>query len=160
PGMTPLPDRRTFVKATLGCLAGISTKAFGQITGSGIANTKLADNLFLLTGAGANVVAMTGAAGVVMVDGGLNEKSAALLAAVAGLPGGGRVRTLFNTHWHPEHTGSNAALGRDGATIIAHENTRLWMTTDITRPWENRTFPPFPKEGRPDKTFYTTGSLN
>ena len=33
--------------------------------------------------------------------------SDALMKAVAGLPGGGPVHTLFNTHWHPEQTGSN-----------------------------------------------------
>jgi len=69
------------------------------------------------------------------------------------------VRTLFNTHWHPEQTGSNLSLGRSGATIIAHENTRMWMTTDITRPWENRTFPPAPTEALPTKTFYDKDAL-
>jgi glyoxylase-like metal-dependent hydrolase (beta-lactamase superfamily II) len=114
----------------------------------------LGENLFLLTGAGANVVARTGSDGVVLVDGGLAEHSDDLLRAVADLPGAKPVRTLFNTHWHPEQTGSNATLGRAGATIIAHENSRLWLSTDITRPWENRTFRPMPKEGLPNKTFY------
>jgi len=35
------------------------------------------------------------------------------------LPGGGPVQTLFNTHWHPEQTGLNDALGKAGKTIIA-----------------------------------------
>jgi glyoxylase-like metal-dependent hydrolase (beta-lactamase superfamily II) len=74
----------------------------------------------------------------------------------------GRRRTYphaLHTHWHPEHTGSNLAVSRPG-TILAHENTRLWLSTDITRPWEAKTFPPMPKEARPNRTFYTTGSLN
>jgi hypothetical protein len=33
------------------------------------------------------------------------------------------------------------------------------MTTDITRPWEKRTFLPAPKEARPNKTFYDKGSV-
>ena len=37
--------------------------------------------------------------------------SDALMKAVAGLPGGGPVHTIFNTHWHPEQTGSNERLG-------------------------------------------------
>jgi cyclase len=64
------------------------------------------------------------------------------------------IRTLFNTHWHPEQTGSNIALRQQGATISAHENTRLWLSTDIARRWENRTFRPMPKEGLPNKTFF------
>jgi cyclase len=139
-------------------LAGLSLLK-GQGTSGSIASTPLADNLFLLTGAGANVVARTGSDGVLLVDGGLAERSADLLQAVAALPGSKPVRTLFNTHWHPEQTGSNVTLGRAGAMIVAHENTRLWLTEDITRPWENRTFRRMPKEGLPNKTFYDKDAL-
>jgi glyoxylase-like metal-dependent hydrolase (beta-lactamase superfamily II) len=151
-------SRRTFLTSTLGGVAGLSLlKAQG--TSGSIATTPLADNLFLITGAGANVVARTGSDGVLLVDGGLAERSASLAQAVAALPSGKPVRTLFNTHWHPEQTGSNLPLGHAGATIIAHENTRLWLTTDITRPWENRTFRPLPKEALPTKTFYDKDAI-
>ena len=161
--MPRITNRRTFIRAAIGGAAGLSLYsdrefALAQTASARIATTRLSDNLFLLAGAGANVVAMTGASGVLMVDGGLAENASSLLAAVAALPGAGRVTTLFNTHWHPEHTGSNQTLGKAGATIVAHENTRLWMKTDIKRPWENRTFMPVPSEALPTKTFYTTGS--
>jgi glyoxylase-like metal-dependent hydrolase (beta-lactamase superfamily II) len=94
------------------------------------------------------------------VDGGSSAGSDALLKSVAGLPGGGRVHTLFNTHWHPEQTGSNERLGKAGVAIIAHENTRLWLTTDITWPWDGRRFEPLPKIAQPNKTFYDTGKLD
>jgi glyoxylase-like metal-dependent hydrolase (beta-lactamase superfamily II) len=158
-------NRRTFIKDAIGIVAGLSlskvlpSRAFAQAALGRIETTSLGENLVKLTGAGANVVAMTGADGVVMVDGGLAEHATALLQTVSGLPGGGRVHTLFNTCWFPEQTGSNEILGKAGATIIAHENTRLWMTTDITRPWEKRTFLPMPKEARPNKTFYDKGSM-
>jgi glyoxylase-like metal-dependent hydrolase (beta-lactamase superfamily II) len=148
--------RRDFLKSTLG---GALLCARGTNAQSAIAAAPLADNLFLITGAGANVVARTGADGVLLVDGGLAEHAAGLAKTVAALPGAKPVRTLFNTHWHPEQTGSNLPLRRAGATIIAHENTRLWMTTDITRPWENRTIPPAPKEALPTKTFYDKDSI-
>src|ERR1700678_962554 len=118
-------DRRTFLTSTI---AGMSLLR-GQGASGPVTASPLADNLFLLTGAGANVVARTGSDGVLLVDGGLSERSASLLQAVAALPGAKLVRTLFNTHWHPEQTGSTLAIGRTGATIIAHENTRLWLTT-------------------------------
>jgi len=151
-------NRRTFLSTSIGAAAGLSLLR-GQGTSVGISATPLADNLFLIAGAGANVVARTGSDGVLLVDGGLSERSAALLQAVAALPGGKPVRTLFNTHWHPEQTGSNLSLGHAGVVIIAHENTRLWLTTDITRPWENRTFRPLPKEALPNKTFYDKDAL-
>ena len=86
--------------------------------------------------------------------------SDALMKAVAGLPGGGPVHTIFNTHWHPEQTGSNERLGKAGKTIIAHENTRLWLTTDVTWPWNGQRFKRLPKIAQPNKTFYTTGKLD
>src|SRR5437660_1176663 len=82
------------------------------------------------------------------------------MTAISGLPGGGPVHTIFNTHWHPEQTGLNEQLGKAGATIIAHENTRLWLTTDIAWPWSGQRFKRVPKIAQPNKTFYTTGELN
>lgn len=156
--------RRTFLKNALAGITGVAAlgiqdRAWAQGASGTITTTPLADNLFLLSGAGANVVARTGADGVFLVDGGSAEHAGDLAKAVAALPGSKPVRTLFNTHWHPEQTGSNVMLGHAGATIVSHENTRLWLTTDITRPWETRTFLPIAKEGLPKKTFYDKDSL-
>jgi glyoxylase-like metal-dependent hydrolase (beta-lactamase superfamily II) len=136
------------------------TRAAEQTTPADAANIRLSDDLFVLRLPGqANVVAYTDAGGVVLVDGGSAAASDALMTAVAGLPGGGAVHTIFNTHWHPEQTGSNERLGKAGATIIAHENTRLWLTTDVTWPWNGQRFTRVPKIAQPNRTFYTTGRL-
>ena len=124
-----------------------------------ITSSPLGDNLYLLRGAGGNVIARTGGDGVVMVDGGLAQNAGALAQAVAALPSGGPVRTLFNTHWHPEQTGSNEKLGMAGATIIAQENTRLWLQQNITWPWNGQKFKKFAKVAQPNKTFYDKGTL-
>jgi glyoxylase-like metal-dependent hydrolase (beta-lactamase superfamily II) len=122
---------------------------------------KLSDDLFVVRIPGEdNVVAQTDAKGVLLVDGGSAGGSDALMKAVSGLPGGGPVHTLFNTHWHPEQTGLNERLGKAGATIIAHENTRLWLTQNITWPWNGKRFAKLPKIAQPNKTFYTTGKLD
>jgi glyoxylase-like metal-dependent hydrolase (beta-lactamase superfamily II) len=121
----------------------------------------LSDDLFVVKIPGqANVVAQTGSSGVLLVDGGSAGAYDALMKAVATLPGGGPVHTIFNTHWHPEQTGSNEQLGRAGRAIIAHENTRLWLTTDVTWPWNGRRFTRVPRVAQPSKTFYTTGQLD
>src|SRR5205085_10093313 len=62
-------------------------------------------------------------------------------------------------HWHGEQTGSNELVGKAGRAIIAHENTRLWLTTDVIWPWNGRRFTRAPKIAQPNKTFYTTGAL-
>jgi cyclase len=153
--------RRRLLKAALGSAVGIAlgaparllAAAPAQAASRAVTPVRLSDDLFVLTMPGeANVVVQTGANGVVLVDGGSAASSEALLAAVAGLPGGGPVRTLFNTHWHPEQTGSNERLGSAGATIIAHENTRLWLTTDVTWPWNGQRFTRLPKVAQPNKT--------
>jgi cyclase len=127
-------------------------------------NVKLADDLYIIRIPGeASVVAHTSQDGVLLVDGGSAAGSAAVLNAVAGLgnsKGSSRVHTLFNTHWHPEQTGSNETLGMAGAQIIAHENTRLWLRQNITWPWNGQKFTKLPKIAQPNKTFYDTGTLN
>jgi len=152
--------RRTFLKAASVGLA--APFAFGQSSGQApkIETTQLGDNLYLLSGAGGNVIARTGADSAVMVDGGLAQNAGALAQAVAALPNSGPVKTLFNTHWHPEQTGSNVRLGTAGATIIAQENTRLWLQQNITWPWNGQKFKKFAKVAQPNKTFYDKGTLD
>jgi glyoxylase-like metal-dependent hydrolase (beta-lactamase superfamily II) len=153
------------LKAALGGAAGIALGAparllaAAQAPGAGATTVQLADDLFVVTAGGINGLARIGAAGVVLVDGGSAATSAAVLKAVASLPGGGPVRTLFNTHWHPEQTGSNETLGKAGAQIIAQENTRLWLTTDVKWPWNGQTFKRLPKVAQPNQTFYTSATL-
>jgi len=149
--------RRTFLKAA-GAMSLAAPCAFAQAPK--ITTTQLGDNLYLLSGAGGNVIARTGAEGVVMVDGGLAQNAVALAQAVAALPNSGTVRTLFNTHWHPEQTGSNEKLGTAGATIIAQENTRLWLQQNITWPWNGQKFKKLVKIAQPNKTFYDNGTLD
>ena len=148
--------RRTFLKASAAGLA--VPHAFAQAPN--ITTAQLGDNLYLLSGAGGNVIARTGADSVVMVDGGLAQNAAALAQAVAALPNSAPVRTLFNTHWHPEQTGSNERLGTAGATIIAQENTRLWLQQNITWPWNGQKFKKLAKIAQPNKTFYDKGTLD
>jgi cyclase len=155
-------NRREFLKTVAGATVslGLSRKILGQAGRPQITATKLADNYTLFSGAGSNVLALTGPDGVLMVDGGLAEHSADLLKAVTGLSPEGRIQALFNTHWHVEHTGSNETVGKSSVKIVAHENTKLWMGAEIISMWQQRTYQPRPKEARPNTTFYTTGKMN
>jgi cyclase len=121
--------------------------------------TPVTDTIQLITGAGGNVTVFNSPEGVLLVDGGSPERSAELLKLVKKTTGASRVHTLFNTHWHWEQTGSNRTLGRAGTRIIAHENTKLWLTTDVDSKWQNRVFAPLPKEAWPNNTFYAKESL-
>jgi len=160
------PTRRQLIKAALGgaaglALAGRAARLLAQAAPATASGTeRLADDLFVIRIPGeANIVAHASSAGVLLVDGGSARATDAVMKSVASLPGGGQVHTLFNTHWHPEQTGLNETIGKAGKTIIAHENTRLWLATDVTWPWNGQTFKRLPKIAQPNKTFYTSGKL-
>jgi glyoxylase-like metal-dependent hydrolase (beta-lactamase superfamily II) len=152
-------DRRTLLKGALGGAALLSFGRASIAEGLKATVTRLTDKLSLISGVGGNVVALSTDGGIVLVDSGSPAGSDALREAVRSLPGGDRVWTLFNTHWHREQTGSNAVFGASGADIIAHEKTRLWLSTDHWLPTEDRYEKAWPKEAVPTQSFYTQGSL-
>jgi glyoxylase-like metal-dependent hydrolase (beta-lactamase superfamily II) len=127
---------------------------------SSLTTTKLTDRFTLISGAGSNVLLVSGPDSALIVNGGTAERSAELLKLAGELAGGKPIQTLFNTDWHLEITGSNDSLGKAGAKIIAHENTRLWMSTEFHVQWQNRTYKPRAKEALPNQTFYTTAKMS
>lgn len=154
-------DRRTILRASacgVGALC-LPYAALGQPASTALEITNLDDGLFVIGGAGCIVVAAESGDGTAMIDGGLTTHSDALLSSLRTNLSIPRIHTLFNTCWHPEQTGSNQALAATGTRIIAHENTRLWLSRDVTRPWDDRTIPRLPPEARPTETFYDTGAV-
>ena len=162
--MTPPTERREFLRAAVG---GAAVLTLGQLPAfparavvrSEITATALTDRISVFSGAGANVVALRGSDGSLLVDGGLEEHSRDLLAAVYKQTGSKRVPILFNTHWHPEQTGCNERLA-GGTRIVAHENTKLWLGYKTEVPWEKRWYGPLPSKALPNDTLYTTGKLS
>jgi glyoxylase-like metal-dependent hydrolase (beta-lactamase superfamily II) len=146
--------------------AGLQLAAFAGMGGyaktaraSAIKSTELVPGMWLLDGAGCNVVALKGPQASLLVDGGYAKDSKALLNAAAKATGNSTVGTLINTHWHPAQTGSNEAIGRQGGTIIAHEVTRLYLGRPVTSIDYEGLHGPLAKEGRPTQTTRSNGSL-
>jgi len=119
----------------------------------------LNDSLTLITSGGTNVLALKANGGLVLVDSGTPQLADKLMASLRHLSDS-RNATVFNTHWHSENTGANDVLRQDGATIIAHENTRIWMSTPVWVPAEDRYRPARPKDAWPTQAFRVDGSLN
>jgi glyoxylase-like metal-dependent hydrolase (beta-lactamase superfamily II) len=158
-------SRRRFL--TTGLLATVgavydraSLQVYGATPEAGpqISATDLG-GVFLFQGAGCNVIAMHGDDGALMLDGGLAANADALLKAVKEKTGTSRVNTLINTHWHPEQTGCNEAVGRDGGVIIAHEKTLMYLSNTVTSVTFKGRLAPLPKVARPTKTTRQDGSL-
>lgn len=128
--------------------------AYGQTAAHGA--VRLRDRVTQLTGFGGNVVVAAAGDAVAMVDSGAAEHEQALLSAVSERAEGAPVQALLTTHWHLPHTGANAALGAAGAKIYAHENTRLWMSTQFYVRWEDRTYIPREPAALPTDTFFSS----
>jgi len=122
--------------------------------------TTLGAGITLLDGAGCNVLAIKGPDGSLLIDGGTAGNSRALLEAAARATGNRKVATLINTHWHPEQTGSNEAIGRAGGVIIAHEVTKLYLARAVASVDYEGLYGPLKPEGRPTITTRTTGALD
>lgn len=156
-GMVQLTDRRAVLKGVVGGLASLALPQFA-LAASGTGISFLSDNITLVTIAGINVLTRSTADGLVLVDSSAPEHSGTLMEQLKQLSDSG-VHILFNTHWHTEQTGSNESLGKTGARIIAHEKTRLRLSTDYYLPQEERYHRALPKEAQPVESFYTTGAI-
>lgn len=124
-----------------------------------IATTDLG-GVALLQGAGCNVVALRGTDGALLIDGGLATNAGALLQAVRAATGNDRVALLINTHWHPEQTGANEAVGAAGGTILAHEKTAMYLRRPVYSALFAGRLAPLAEAGRPSQVVRAEGSLD
>jgi cyclase len=122
-------------------------------------SVKDVNGLAVFAGAGCNVVALAGPEGALLVDGGLAVNSAVLLKVIAENLKTKRVQTLLNTHWHPEQTGSNEAVGKAGGTIISHEVSKLSLQRKERSALYAGFYGPLPPKAIPTQTTYKVGSL-
>src|SRR5437016_10394475 len=112
----------------------------------------LAENLTLLAGPGGNVVVLHGSDGLVVVDTFVAPAWPRLQESLQGF-GRAPVKFVINTHWHFDHTDNNAPLRAGGATVVAHENTRLRMTQPHHLAVYELDLPPSPAAALPQRVF-------
>jgi cyclase len=115
-----------------------------------IKSTKVAGSITMLQGAGGNIGVSAGADGVLVVDDEFLPLADKIKAAIKGISPAGKLVFLVNTHWHGDHTGGNAAFGRD-LTIVAQNNVRKRLATP--QEGNGRATEAAPKEALPVVTF-------
>ena len=82
------------------------------------------DNVYMLTGSGGNIGALSGADGILLIDDQFEPLAHKIEQAVFKLnQEKQKVTYVVNTHYHGDHTGSNVYFSKS-ASIIAHENVR------------------------------------
>jgi glyoxylase-like metal-dependent hydrolase (beta-lactamase superfamily II) len=154
-------DRREFLRqlAAFGAVLALPRPRSASAQAASLAVERLSAAMCVVRGPSANVLCADGNDGVILVDGGHATWADALLEGVAVEFAGKPVRALFNTHWHEEQTGANRALGERGVEIIAHENTKLWLGSEVWVRWSDKRYPPLPKSAQPTTTVYDPGRL-
>ncbi|MGP9800248.1 MBL fold metallo-hydrolase [Rheinheimera sp. NSM] len=114
-----------------------------------VEETKLADNLYMLSGAGGNMASLIAGDKVLLVDAQYAEMADKIKAKLKQLSNNTALTTLVNTHLHGDHVGGNSALAAD-IDIIAHNKVLSRLLQDAK----------FPRNGLPKTTFSDQLSLH
>jgi glyoxylase-like metal-dependent hydrolase (beta-lactamase superfamily II) len=155
-------NRRNFLQQSTvltGSAAFFGWAGFLKAQSPKLQSLRLSDKVLFVRGVDSNVLVVESNEGLVMVDGGHTDWFASLHDTITENFPDKPIRALFNTHWHREQTGSNLPLGEQGVEIIAHENTRLWLSTEVWQRWSGITFPPLPEAALPKTTFSEDGAI-
>jgi cyclase len=119
---------------------------------------KLRDLVYVIIGSGGNVAVLNGPDGKIMVDTGFGTSEKQFRRELASI-GSEPLKLLINTHWHFDHTDGNEWLHKAGATIVAHENTRLRLSTPQNIAAFGIHFDPSPAAALPQQTFLEQSKL-
>jgi len=117
-----------------------------------ISTIKVAENIYMLQGAGGNIGVCVGDDGVFIIDDQFAPLTPKIKSAIAKLSSK-KIRFVINTHWHHDHVGGNENMGEAGAVIVAHQNVRKRMSTDQFMEFFNKKVPSAPKTALPVITF-------
>jgi glyoxylase-like metal-dependent hydrolase (beta-lactamase superfamily II) len=150
-------DRRQFLSLGLAAAGAVSISALSPQRAWAAARLSLVPltgRLSLVQGGAANIVVASANNELLLVDGGAAVDANALQKLLAKHYPGQKLRAVFNTHWHWAQTGFNATARKVGADVIAHENTKLWLTTEVNSRWEGKVYKPQPADALPNKTFF------
>lgn len=159
PGGTGLNRRAVLgsVAATVAAASLFPSRLLAQAAKQEV--TAIKPGLFVVSGLGGNILARSGADGVILVDSGDAAHADALAGAIEGIAGTSGVRTLFNTHWHLDQIGGNAMIRAQGADVIAHEKTYQHLATPRYLPDQDRYLPSQPEAALPTERFYDDGAI-
>ena len=105
------------VLVVAGWAAGIHAQARPSAAAGDIEAIQIRPNVYVLVGAGSNIVVHLGWMGAVLVDSGSADMSDKVLAAINRITDK-KIRFIINTTADGDHVGGNATLARAGRTLL------------------------------------------
>ena len=160
-GMSGTHVRRAFIAAALAALSCSPAIAQPQIDYSKleIKTKDLGNGVYLLGWQGGDSLIFVGHDGVLLVDTSVAQMGEKIQAAITKLSSK-PVKLVINTHAHADHFGSNEAMAKGGALIVAHDNLRERMAKGQHIAAFNQTIPPSPAVALPTITYAEAMTLN
>ena len=128
-----------------------------------IQTEKVADNVFMLIGAGGNLGVSAGKDCVFIIDTSYAPLTNKIKAAITTVSDKS-IQYVVNTHWHQDHIGGNENFVKAGAVVVAHENVHKRLSTEQFIEFLKKTIPPLPESALPvitfsqDLTFHLNGN--
>jgi cyclase len=117
----------------------------------------LGRGVYVITGALDNTTVVVGPTGLIVVDDQFAPRYPAIMekiSAISTKP----IIYLINTHYHGDHTGSNAQFRQHGVRILAHANVAARLRNPPPDPITGRPAPPAPPEAIPEVTYSGDGT--
>ena len=100
-----------------------------------VRSEKVADGVWYLAGASHHSVVIEMKDHLIVVESPLYDGRAALaLEEAKRLVPGKPIRTVINSHWHFDHAGGLRTAAAQGATLVTHEQTRVWLQKALANP--------------------------
>jgi cyclase len=115
-----------------------------------IVTATLTDRLTMLSGPGGNVLVLYGPDGKILVDTFIQTAWSGLKKTLDGI-GNGKITSVIDTHWHFDHSDNNENFRKEGAAVVAHENTKKRMSQ--SHELLGLKFPASPPDALPTQTF-------
>jgi glyoxylase-like metal-dependent hydrolase (beta-lactamase superfamily II) len=154
-------DRRALLRTGIGAAFGIwlaPISGFAQVGPPG--GIRLSERAEVIIGLGGNIVLYVDDGAAVMVDSGAESEANRLTEIYDERTSSAGLRALFNTHWHLDQVGANAAFAARGAPIIAHRRTLAHLSIPYYLPDQDRYQPPLPPQAHPTETFFDEGAMD
>lgn len=145
------PDMEALAAQNPVTTAATSTAKAAEVKPS-LTTDALGGGFFMISGPGGNIGVLIGENGTFVIDDKFERNGPEIISSLEALSDG-PIKFVVNTHYHGDHSGSNAVMKTTGAMVVAHENVRARMGKSFENKIFGRTVNAVDASLWPDMTF-------